>query len=1105
MKTKCHVIFMIAFLLIIQIEGFGQIVLENSDFESDLYCDPSDCEDSDISCIDGWWNHNPGGDWDQFAWIYYADYFDCSETNLDLTSCGDERGILLAAGTGSLGVMYPATNNPFLNEKNSGAYELKFNINVIEYIGALTGVYVKLYGDSYPTEQISSTAELIGVSQVISNTDICNMASIVISDPEKVDLLTSFEYIYFVIDKDTDPFAPEPDPPAEPSLIAEAVMDNLSVCRFLDIDISLAQCGQICVNLTSDCGLICDEDRYYDPELDDCYMQVTWFDDQIQTGNQVDDECYLPYFGSGQCCIDAPEFGTYYAYIEFLTVNDEGPHHEFYEFEYEYQDCLTTTVTSSSTSWGAGDIPPFARYELITVNSGATLTIEDDLVLRFCEDGKLVIKPGGVVILNGVLTSSCNAGWKGVEVQGNGTTNQWPSGGLFPQGRLFCNPESLIENALTAVKLYGPTINDTGGQIYAEGAYFTNNSRGLDFFPYKNYFPTPGKQKRYFSTIRNCIFDITEGYVTPWRFNEHIRMYGIFGIDINGTTFGNHRPLESATRSTEYGIGILAIDAGFNVGLTAVDQGNEPCLPTMCEIYNKSSFYGLGMGVFAGRITDNRPFQVYGAEFSNCYFGIGNYSVSGCNILLNQFNMGEIQDLVGVDDDQVGIGLSSYMAGMTIEGNQFILNGELADHSIGIAADYLGDMNNGIRKNKFVGLTVGNEAMGRNANSFSSSLPSGLNYTCNENIDVSVNDFYVPEAEMYLESIIRKWQRQYPNAVSSGYTAAGNKFSSSGDPIDGDFGNYGDETVNYFYDDNDLSQIPIDFSGINLVTESSNACSPSFCLAPCLNSSDFSSKVDAFYTNKNELKDALIEEDIELAAAYQLKLDSNSFNILRYVEYDTTDYKLDTLRAWYARIGSIACDILLAGSFCGSGTFTHVNKTIDSIPSRFDLEADQVVDLRRLKYAYGILSARSVFSLTSTDYDSLTLFSEGIGASSNLARSILAVNDSIYSPRYYIPGEISPRSVVHKKDPRTYEPKISVFPNPVCDALYVEVPKEMGSNLELIIFDLSGKVISTFKIHNGTNYIDLSNKVRSMSNGFYLYQIKSETSILANGKLIYIE
>lgn len=1100
MKSRYVKLLTITILLILHNMGEGQIVFENSDFESNLYCDPSDCEDTDIGCIEGWWNHSPGGVYDEFAWMYYADYFDCSETNLVLTSCGDERGILVAAGTGSLGVMHPATNNPFLNKKSSGAYELKINVNLIDYIGS--GVHIKLYGDSYPIKHIPNTAEFIGASRILTEIDLCDIVSIVITDPEKVDLLTNFEYIFFVIDNDVDPV---PAPLAEETLIAHAVLDNLSVCRFLDIDFSTSQCGQVCINLNSECEQGCDEDRYFDPLLDDCYMQVIWYDGPGEFANQVGEECFLPYFGSGQCCIELPEFGTYYPIIEILTVVDGESYLEVYYYEYEYQPCQTVTVTASD-SWDSGDVSPFARYELITVNSGVTLTIESDLILRFCEDGKLVINPGGKVILNGTLTSSCNDGWTGVEVQGNGSTNQYPSGGIYPQGRFFCNPGSLIENAQTAVKLYGPDTDDTGGQIYADEANFINNSRGFDFFPYKNYFPTPGKQKHYFSTIRNCTFDITEGYTIPWKFKEHIRMYGVFGINIAGSALGNHKYLESATSPSEYGIGILALDAGFITSTTAVDQGDEPCLPGMCETYNNCSFYGLGFGVFAGRIFDNKPFQVYGAEFSNCYFGIANYSVSGCNIILNKFYMGVIQELDGMDSDQVGVALSSYMAGMTIEGNQFILDGELTDHSIGIAVDQVGDMNNGIRQNKFVGLNVGNEAFGRNSNStsFPLALPSGLHYTCNENVDVSDNDFYVPGAELYLENIIRKWQRQYPNAINSEYVAAGNIFSTTGDPVDGDFGNYGDETLIYFHY-TDLSQTPMDYSGINLVIEYPNTCAPRFCIEPCLKLADFSSEVDAFYSNKNDLQDALIEEDIELAAAYKVQLDSNSYRILRYLELDTADFKLDTLRAWYARIGSLACDILLAGSFGGSGNYSHVNKTIDSIPSRFDLETDQSFDLRRLKYTYGILSARSVFSLTNTDYDSLSLFSEGIGASSNLARSILAINDSIFTPRYYIPGEINPRSEVERKNPSASEPKISIFPNPVSDILQVEVPKEMGSYLELKLIDLSGKILSTYRLQHGTNYIDLSNNVSSLSHGFYLYQIKSEAVILANGKLIYID
>src|SRR5690349_14042227 len=108
------------------------------------------------------------------------------------------------------------------------------------------------------------------------------------------------------------------------------------------------------------------------------------------------------------------------------------------------------------------------------------------------------LNPGGKVFLNGTLTASCEAGWDGVEVQGDGEANQYDNEGLA-QGYLECNKPALIEHALVAVKLYGPDWEDAGGQIYAEGANFINNRRGLDFAPYNNYFPEVTDQKSYYS------------------------------------------------------------------------------------------------------------------------------------------------------------------------------------------------------------------------------------------------------------------------------------------------------------------------------------------------------------------------------------------------------------------------------------------------------------------------------------------------------------------------------------------------------------------------------------------------------------------------------
>ena len=1070
--------FILAMFLLIQYQGTGQILFENPDFETSTICDPIKCNETDISCISGWWVYNTSSTIDHAAWVYYQDYFVCEEYDLELESCGGLRGIWLGAGTGG-NQLIPATNNPFYSQNPYATYEVTVNVNVFDNIDE--EAFIDLYVDDAAT---GTSGILVGSSGPIPYDLTCHEVKIPIAMADDVLNLTSNPYLIFKIR------TPHGHTPTESDIIS-AVMDGVSACKLVDIAVSQNNCEQVCLVVTPDCPVDCDIPVFNDRELDDCYMDIVW-----ETDEQVIlEECYTPVIQSLECCFTPEGPGEYTAQISYqFGVNGE-PQEGWQTITVDFQAC-TTAVVSTDATWSSSNISPYARFDLITVNAGKTLTIEEDLVLHFCQNGKLVIKPGAQVVLKGVLTSSCRDGWKGVEVQGNGTTHQYLQGGGFAQGRLFCRPGSKIENALTAVKLYGPDYDDAGGQIFAEGTSFINNIRGIDIAPYSNFYPTADKQRLYRSSIRDCVFDIDENYLNLLPFTQHIRMYGIFGISILGSSFGYHRHIDGASHPRDYGMGIMAIDAGFNVGAIAEDIEDEPCLPP-CVAYKKSTFFGLGHAIFGGRLNVNRPFQVYQSEFENCYFGIANYAVSGCTMLFNEFKLGAIQTLTG-HNDQIGIALSSYMTGLTIEENQFYLVDELTDNTIGISVDQIGEVNNVIRKNKFIEITIGNEAFGRNANHQGEEVKRGLHYLCNENEDVSMNDFYIPGTTLYLGDYIRKDQGQY---ISGGVLAAGNTFSETGDTDDGDFANYGDEELNYYYDNASPIETPSDFEGLLIIDANQNACNQTYCLEPCLDEEGFEDKVDSYYDSKAAYVFAVDEEEFGNAAYYRMKMDSACHSILQYLTYDTLNYKQDSLRAWYLRSQSIAGDLLVAGDFFGAADNTHGNKTLDSIPAHFDLTSDQLTDLRRIKYVYGILATKSPFNLNTTDIDSLHLFSKGIGTSSTLSRSALALIDTIFSPRYYIPGEVTPRSFEKMIRDDGNKQEIPVYPNPTSDILYIDLSEIEGQAITVEFLTLDGQSQGVAILNPGLNKVIMQHVIGDQS-GMLIYKIVADTRTIGLGKVL---
>src|SRR5690625_576598 len=72
---------------------------------------------------------------------------------------------------------------------------------------------------------------------------------------------------------------------------------------------------------------------------------------------------------------------------------------------------------------------------------------------------------------------------------------------------------------------------------------------------------------------------------------------------------------------------------------------------------------------------------------------------------------------------------------------------------------------------------------------------------------------------------------------------------------------------------------------------------------------------------------------------------------------------------------------------------------------------------------------------------------------------------------------------------------LTVFPNPVKDFLHIE---DLSEPMEIEIYDLSGKVLSSQKINEGTKQVNVS----QLSDGIYLYQLSQEGKQVKIGKLV---
>ncbi|NCA86888.1 MAG: hypothetical protein EOM83_15195, partial [Clostridia bacterium] len=136
----------------------------------------------------------------------------------------------------------------------------------------------------------------------------------------------------------------------------------------------------------------------------------------------------------------------------------------------------TPLVIDSDETW---NIDKTINSDLI-VESNATLTVKS--CLRFADNAKLIIKPGGKLILNGgTLTNACTGLWQGIEVWGNPLLSQIPAN----QGWLSISNGGTIENAVVAVKAgTGDFGAKGGGIVHASEAFFRNNKSDVAFHDY---------------------------------------------------------------------------------------------------------------------------------------------------------------------------------------------------------------------------------------------------------------------------------------------------------------------------------------------------------------------------------------------------------------------------------------------------------------------------------------------------------------------------------------------------------------------------------------------------------------------------------------------
>jgi hypothetical protein len=437
-------------------------------------------------------------------------------------------------------------------------------------------------------------------------------------------------------------------------------------------------------------------------------------------------------------------------------------------------------LISSNTVWENSLRANFA--DTWRIQPGVTLTIKNSSI-KFEDHAKIIVSPGAKLQLDkAVLTSSlCGTMWDGIVLEGNANLVQSP----IHQGTVEMINKSVIENALTGIRVYGLNSNGstnwskTGGIVSAQNSTFLNNYRDVEFLSYKH---------ENFSSFEKCQFKTNAQLLNNSTLKWHVSMYDVNGINYLACEFSNE---QATIPFMERGGGIKSVDASYIVTGFCESHGyvGDPC-----QDMSNSQFTNLAFGIDAtnpGGLL--QPIDISFSTFDKVFRGIQMYKVYLVNIHDNILQLDNNQNTTGINLNCC----SQY----NVSGNEFE---GLDDLSITTNGIYIINSNqdgfltfdNEIYRNTFNKITHGIRAQGYNG-----SLPAtpafpigehGLTFKCNRFVN-GVN------SDIYSTGLIKSQQGNCLTISGlSNLSPANNLFSNSSSLV-ADFWYEGTQQIDYCY------------------------------------------------------------------------------------------------------------------------------------------------------------------------------------------------------------------------------------------------------------------------------------------------------------------
>ena len=734
----------------------------------------------------------------------------------------------------------------------------------------------------------------------------------------------------------------------------------------------------------------------------------------------------------------------------------------------------------------------------IVINSGTQLTVKSEL--RLSEYSKIIVKPGGRLILDGcTLTNSCPDGtWQGIEVWGDSDAHQQEVNGGYLQGYVELKNGATIENAVCALRLRNPLVSGTsGGIVHANDAHFVNNALAVEASSYTNHGILSQREIDYHGWFRDCTFTVDEDFPGQTPFLCHASLTEVNGLDFEGCAFSADRSVDGVDFQCA---GIHAYNASFKV----TQYCDSQTLPCPSASVTRSSFSGFHRAVESLRDGQNtRTVMVRDADLSANDIGVYALNTSLAAVLGNTFTVG------GRMDCSFGVYLEG-VAVCQVEENTFTGAAGTQSSTYGVAVKN-SEAANDIYRNQFSGLDYANLAVGKNAvvstNGGTPSVTTGLTYTCNTNASNTI-DFRIDDHGSY---------SGVQPAQGSAAVGAGNTFSGS----DWHIYNAGDYPITYYYHAASPGQTPAT-AKLQQTTPatavSANRCRTHYGDGPVRLSP---TAIDSLATVWNDarqsyqslarLYESLSQADNADTAMMASVADAMgeqaheatmaAGDILRSLA-DSPGSESGAMRSWLAALECPAADRLAIASLLESGDPDGALDLALSMPAKYGnkqldpVEQEEYTSLVKL-YADLRRSGRTALELTEGEKTlAERIAAEGTGQAQSLARALV---EGIGGDRTLMacPAEIASHVVRgdgEAKGAMTPESEslsgfaVSVIPTPAHTWITVEYTlPECCDNADFELASITGVKVMTATLdgNKGSKTLDL----KGLPGGVYLYTV----------------